>query len=147
MSKRKIFESQLVDYETGEIKSVFTRSVIKDEETFVMGRTTEGLDWIKEFNNLVELQLLLIMLELENPKNDYIVSFSGLQVKNAAELLEVSEIYIRKSLTSLLNKNFIRRIYRGNYLVNPLTFYKGGTKVLKHKTKIYFNTDKIENTN
>lgn len=42
--KRKIFEKQIIDFETGEITSITQVSVSKFNETFSLCRTTEGLE-------------------------------------------------------------------------------------------------------
>ena len=135
--KRKVFESQTIDYETGEVKSVIIRTVSSDNENFFMGRTTEGLEWLLDFNNLTEMQLLVLMIELENPKNNYIINFTGLQVKETAQMLKVSEIQIKKCLTGLIKNGFLKRVARANYMANPLCFYKGGTNNIMKKYEIF----------
>lgn len=142
MPKRKVFESQTIDLETGEIKSVTTKFVSTNNENFFMSRTTEGLQWITLFNNLTEIQLMMIMIELENPKNNYIVAFTGLQVKESALFLKVSEISIRKCLTKLCESNFLKKICNANYLINPATFYKGGSYSIKQRIQNYNDYDK-----
>lgn len=141
--KRKIFEKQEVDLQTGEIIKTTSHYSYGNVETFFMGRTTEGLEWLFDFNNLTEIQLLLIMLELENPKNNHIITFTGLQVTETAKILKVSEILIRKSIAGLVKTNFLKRVARANYLANPLCFYKGSSTSLVKRVELYNNIDKI----
>lgn len=136
---RKIFESQLADIATGDVISTTTNYITTHNETFFMGRTTVGLEWLFLFNNIVEMQLLILMLELEHPKNNYVIGFTGMQVKEAAQIMKVSEIHIRKCLSELCKNNFLKRLCRGNYLANPLCFYKGGSLTLKKRIEIYTN--------
>ena len=142
---RKICEIQTIDKDTGEIISTQNRYATYYSETFFMGRTTVGIEWLFSFNNITEMQLLVLMLELEHPKNNYVISFTGLQVTESAKILNVSEIHIRKSLSELCRNDFLKRLCRGNYLANPLCFYKGSSLNLKERVKIYLNdTDKEE---
>lgn len=135
MSRRKIFEKQVVDVQTGELLSTTSEYVSENTERFFMGRTTEGIEWLLNFNNLTEVQLFLMMIELENPKNKYIIPFSKLQVEESSQILKMSEAMVRKCLTNLVKNNFLARVCSGNYIANPLTFYQGGTKTLKEKVK------------
>ena len=140
---RKIFERQIVDQETGEMIKIASEYVSKNNETFFMGRTTEGIEWLLKFNNLTEVQLLILMIELENIKNNYIISFHKMQVQESAKILSVSEITIRKSIANLVTNDFLVRVERGEFLANPLTFYKGGSIQLKSKLKEY-NSVKLD---
>jgi len=77
------------------------------------------------------------MGELENLRNRNIVSFTKMQVEESAAILKVSVPMIKKCLTSLLRKDFLRRVSRSNYAVNPLTFYRGKSKDVLEKYKMY----------
>ena len=139
---RKIFERQIVDVETGEIVRTTSEYVRKNTETFFMGRTTEGIEWLLNFKNLTEVQLLILMLELENKNNKNIITFTKLQLEETSKILNVAEITIKKCIQSLINNDFLVRVTRSNYIANPLTFYKGGTVELKSKLVAY-NSCKI----
>lgn len=141
--KRKIFEKQEVDLQTGEIIKTTSHYSYGNAETFFMGRTTEGLEWLFDFNNLTEIQLLILMIELENPKNNNIITFTGLQVSETAKILGVSEILIKKSIANLIKANFLKRVARANYIANPLCFYKGNSSSLIKRLEFYNNIDKI----
>ncbi len=150
MGKRKIFEKQTVDVQTGELISTTAEYVSDNRERFFMGRTTEGIEWMFKFKNLTELQLLIMMMELESQKNRNIITFTNMQVKEAAEIIGVSEAMITKCITNLIKADFLTRVSKSNYLANPLTFYKGGTKELPIKYKTYLSytvkEDKKEET-
>ena len=137
---RKIFERQTVDVNTGEIVKVTSEYVRRNEETFFMGRTTEGLEWLLKFKNLTEIQLLILMLELENYKNKNVITFTKLQLQEASNILGVAEITIKKCIQSLIANDFLIRVSRSNYLANPLTFYKGGTAELQNKLRVYLDS-------
>lgn len=135
--KRKIFERQTIDFETGELKISTSEYVSKNVETFFMGRTTQGLEWLLKFNSLTELQVFILLIELENIKNNYVITFTKLQLEETAKILSVAEITIKKVLQQLIKNDFLIRISKSNYLANPLTFYKGGTKELNEKHSNY----------
>ncbi len=137
MSRRKIFEKQTVDFNTGQIASVDCEYVSDNMERFFMGRTTEGLEWLDGFNNITEVKLFLIMVEMSTPKSNYGIVFTSMQTKGCAEILKVSEGMIVKCITNLVKNDFLIRLSRSNYMANPLTFYQGGTKDLLKRNKIY----------
>ena len=137
MSKRKIFEKQTVDFVTGEITSISSEYVSNNKERFVMGRTTEGMEWLAGLNNITELRLFLIMVEMSSAKSNYTIVFTTMQVKGCAEILKVSESMIVRSITNLVKNDFLMRLGKSNYLANPLTFYNGGTKELMARGRLY----------
>ena len=73
---RKIFEQQTVDRLTGEVVTTTTVKVDKDNETFGMHRTAEGLDWVFDFT-AAEFQMMMILSNLENNKTN-IIQFTEL---------------------------------------------------------------------
>jgi hypothetical protein len=137
MSRRKIFEKQTVDFQTGEIKAISAEYVSDNTERFVMGRTTDGTEWLAGLNNITELRLFLIMIEMARPNQNYLIIFTSYQAKGCADILGVSESMIVKSITKLIKADFLIRLSKSNYLANPLTFYQGGTKELMARNKIY----------
>src|SRR6218665_1287363 len=96
-SRRTIFEQQTVDLETGEVKTVTTTSIKRNDESFVMGRTTAGFEWLKDLNAL-ELKLLMIMLDNKSRKDNTIPLTLG----------KVQDIALTLCLSSKSVKNAIR---------------------------------------
>jgi DNA primase len=127
MAKKKIIhEQQTVDLQTGEIKTVTTTSIRGNDESFVMGRTTAGYEWLKDLTAL-ELKLLMIMVDNKSRKDNTIPLTDG-KIGDIALSLDFSTKTVKNSLRSLRQKKLIKEISRGSYLVDPLTFYTGGTK-------------------
>ncbi len=135
--RRKIYTRIDVDTQTGEVMKTSSEYVENNISRFFMGRTTEGIEWLLRFNNITEMQLLIIMLELEVPNNRNIVQFTKLQVEESSAILGVSEPMIKKCLGNLVKNDFVVRITQGNFLVNPYTFYKGGTSELRRRYEEY----------
>lgn len=130
MNMRRIYESQLLDRDTGEVITSKTVTSKVDNERFLFARTTEGLEWIQDFKNLRDLQVFMYMVEFQEPKSKIII-FSGLQIEECAKFFNCDAKTIRNSISSLINTKFLKRIAMYNYVSSPYTFYKGGTLGLR----------------
>lgn len=131
--KRKIFEKQIIDYETGEITSVTTVSAAKFAESFSMCRTTSGIEWLFELTGN-EIKTIIFLLEIENIKTK-IVSFGPTDRKTLAQSLKVSPSKISYILKSLEEKAFLIRLNRTELVLNPKGFYKGSSKDVHPRIK------------
>ena len=143
MNKRKIFEKQIVDFETGEVFSEEIHYSKNNEETFGMHRTTEGVDWIFTFTG-IELQMMIVLLEIEDLKSG-IVSLTPLMKKHISEKFNKSARYIREIISSLEIKDALYKITTQDIILNPSYFYKGGTKNFKSRLSnfnFYKNNEK-----
>lgn len=134
---RKVFEKQTIDLATGEVVSIVSEYSSKNHEKFFLGRTTEGIEWIRNFNNVTEIYLFLAMLSLENTSNNYVITLSAMQINEYSVLFKCSEVYIRKCLQNLIKNDFLVRVAKCNYLANPDTFYMGGSKIRSVKRLQY----------
>lgn len=145
----KIFESQIVDYETGEIKSVTTITANKSEETFGMHRSTEGVDWVLKFKG-IELQMVIFLLELENIKSG-IITISSLQKQSLLDKFKISASYYHRIISNLIDSHTLVKLSPSDFLLNPCYFYKGGTKLWKSKYDFFMSklptTDRQEPNN
>lgn len=135
---RKIFESQIINEQTGEILTTRTIKSGSYNETFLFARTTDGLEWINEFKNLQDLRTLMYMVEFQEPKSGVII-FTKLQIEACAEFFKCTTKTIRNSISNLINTKFIVRIANNNYFSNPYTFYKGGSLALIERIKTWNN--------
>ena len=138
---RKIYESQVISYETGEIITVTTVKTEKHNENFLFARTTEGLEWLNDFKNLQDLKTFMYMVEFQEPKSGVII-FTGLQIKECAKFFNCTEKTIRNSISNLILTGFLKRIEANNYFSNPYTFYKGGSSVIKERIKSWNKLEK-----
>lgn len=135
MSKRKVFEKQIVDISTGEIYSEEVHYSSNDNETFGMHRTTEGVDWVFQFTG-IELQMMIVLLEIEDLKTG-IVSLTPLMKQHISSKFEKTGRYMREIIASLESKNALYKITTQDIILNPIFMYKGGTKVFKTKLNTY----------
>jgi len=133
---RKIYESHVIDYSTGEVMRTSTVKSSSHNETFLFARTSEGLEWINDFKNMQDLKSFMYMVEFQEPKSGVII-FTGLQIKNCALFFNCTEKTIRNSISSLLKTGFLKRLASNNYYANPYTFYKGGSKVLLERIETW----------
>ena len=125
MKKRVIHQQQTVDLETGEVKTVTTSSLKGNDESFVMGRTTAGYEWLRDLSAL-ELKLLMIMVDNKSRKDNTIPLTDG-KIADIAFCLGLSSKTVKNSLRELRIKKLIKEVSGGVYLVDPLTFYTGST--------------------
>ena len=137
MKKRIIHEQQTVDLSTGEVTTVTTSSLKGNDETFVMGRTTAGYEWLKDLTAL-ELKLLLVMVDNKGRKDNTIPLADG-KIQDIALGLDFSTKTVKNALRDLRIKKLIKEISKGVYLVNPLTFYSGGSNNWKNMYQEYEN--------
>lgn len=145
MKKRIIHEQQTVDLDTGEVKTVSTTSLRGNDESFVMGRTTSGYEWLVDLTAL-ELKLLMIMVDNKGRK-DNTIALAGGKVKDIGVALGFSVKTIKNSLRSLRLKGLVKEISRGVYLVDPCTFYSGGTSNWKNMYQEYLSVDDLSYKN
>ena len=101
---------------------------------FGMFRTTEGIEWLLELGE-VELKLL-VMLHLWSD-DDGSVSLSPIRREFVVRKLRTSGRTLRRSLVGLSEKGALLRLSKDDFVVNPSTFFKGGSKELKNKIKNY----------
>lgn len=128
--KRVIFESQIIDCETGEVKSVTTTSIVKTE-TFGMHRTTEGVEWVVEFQGK-ELQMLIVLNHFENVKTK-IVNLSPLVRKELLSIFKITKSTLSNLFKNMENKRQLLRLTSNDILLNPSYFYKGSSADIKSR--------------
>lgn len=131
-----IYESQKIDFQTGELVTSHTIKTHKSLEHFLFTRTTEGLEWLKDFQSMQDFRTFLIMVEFQEYKSG-ITIFTGVQVKETADMFNCTPKTIQNSISSLIKSGFVYKIATSNYLTNPKTFYKGSSMDLKEKLLIW----------
>ena len=125
MKKRIIYEQQTVDVTTGELLTVTKSSIKGNDESFVMGRTTAGYEWLIDLTAL-ELKLLMIMVDNKGRK-DNTIALTGGKIQDIGIALNFSCKTIKNALRTMRQKRLIKEVSRGVYLVDPSTFFSGGT--------------------
>jgi len=125
MKKKIIYEQQTIDVTTGELLTVTKSSLRGNDETFVMGRTTHGYEWLKGLTAL-ELKLLMIMVDNKGRK-DNTIALTGGKIEDIGFALNFSSKTVKNALRTMRIKGLVKEISRGVYLVDPSTFFSGGT--------------------
>lgn len=131
--KKTIFESQTLDYETGEITSVTTVKASNFSESFSMCRTTDKLDWLQDLDG-TEIKTLLYLLELETLKQ-HLVTLGPISRQELADFLKIKINRVSKILKSLEDKAFLIRLNNQELKLNPKGFYKGSSKEVLPRIK------------
>lgn len=124
--KRKIFEQQIIDVTTGEITSVTQVTVSKFNETFVMGRTTDGLEWLVDLSGN-EIKLLMFLTEIEDLKTKLTYLTPTIR-KYLMERMKIGKNMLSKLIAGLEQKELLVRISNSEISLNPKCFYKGSSK-------------------
>jgi hypothetical protein len=141
--KRVIFESQVIDCDTGEVKSITTTSIVKSE-TFGMHRTTEGVEWVIEFQGK-ELQMLIVLNHFENVKTK-IVNLSPLVRKELLSIFKITKSTLSNLFKNMEEKKQLLRLTSNDILLNPSYFYKGSSADIKHRIEeFHVEYDKKKN--
>jgi len=125
MKKRIIHEQQTINVTTGELLTITKSSLRGNDETFIMGRTTSGYEWLKDLTAL-ELKLLMIMVDNKGRK-DNTIPLTGGKIEDIGFTLNFSSKTVKNALRTMRQKGLIKEINRGVYLVDPCTFFSGGT--------------------
>jgi hypothetical protein len=100
--------------------------------------------WIMLFTGN-EVQLLILLLAFENERTETIILTVNIR-KRLAQLFGKSYRYVQRIMQQLEAKGALLRLSQDDMLVNPMYFYKGGTKNWKTKNERYLQfTKKLEN--
>lgn len=129
---------------TGEIKSVTTVTVKNHNERFGMYRTTEGIEWIREFTGK-ELQMMMLLNHIENV-DSHVVNLSPLIKREIYEFFQITKSTFSDLIGRMEDKKFLIRVTPSDILLNPQYVYKGNSKdVAKRIETFYKEYDKIKN--
>lgn len=145
---RKIFQvnTEEIDLTTGQVVSYkqSTTYINKNPESFGMYRSTDGLEWAKEFKNY--LLFLLVMNEYSDPRTG-IVTLSPYKRKEICEFFGYeNRNSLSNTILNVIKAGGIVRVNGSNsdFMVNPMCFYKGSTKDFKERYDRYENYRKFE---
>ena len=135
MGKRKIYSGELIDTVTGEV--IKSRSYYADKytESFIMIRTTEGQEWFYKLSN--NEKNLLMMLWNWCSYDDMSVYLGTVRRKEVGMVLGIKSRQITAVLASLCAKDYVKRIGRDDFLVNPEYMFKCSVGKIREKIKKY----------
>ena len=143
MAKRKIGYLERVNELTGEItvsKSLWTN---KYTESFIMLRTTDGLDWFYELGK--NEKSLIVMLHNWSEPTNMRISLSGWQRAEVCAKLGVNRRQISLILRRLVDKDCIKRISQNDFMVNPAHAFKCSASQVRDRISIYEQLNKKSN--
>ena len=131
MSKRKVYEQVNVNEITGEIKYHHSHYSDKYTESFIMIRTTNGKDWFYALSNN-EKNLLMAMWDWCSHE-DMSVYLGSIRRSYVVSDIGISKRQITAVLASLCAKNYIKRIGRDDFLINPAYMFKCSVGKVREK--------------
>jgi len=109
-------------------------SVNKTQESFIMITTTDGVDWIAPIRN--HFAFLVCLFSYADKHG--IVSLTPLRKSKLQALFKwKNKVQVDNALGVLLEYDCIKRIGRGDYIVNPDTIFSGGTITKAEKSNLY----------
>lgn len=135
MSKRKIGELESLDYLTGEVKVHRSLWTNKYTESFIMLRTTNGLDWFFELGK--NEKSLIVMLHNWSEPTNMRVSLSGWQRDEICLKLGINRRQISLVLKRLIDKDCIKRVNQNDFIVNPAHAFKCSASLVKDRIGVY----------
>lgn len=143
MAKRKIGYLERVNELTGEItvsKSLWTN---KYTESFIMLRTTDGLDWFYDLGK--NEKSLIVMLHNWSEPTNMRISLAGWQRDEICKKLCVNRRQISLILKRLVDKDCIKRISQNDFMVNPAHAFKCSASQVRDRISIYEQLNKKPN--
>lgn len=108
--------------------------VNKAQESFIMITRTDGLEWVANIRNHLAFLVCLFSYADKNG----IVSLTPLRKAEIQQLFKwKNKVQVDNALAILLKNDCIKRINRGDYIVNPNTVFSGGTGTKAEKSNLY----------
>ena len=135
MAKKQIREITLVDVSTGEVLSQKAMYASKYTESFIMLRTTNGIDWYFALTNN-EKNLVLMLHDWANHLNMRL-SLAGWQREAIIEKLGVKRRMVSILIGGLADKDCLLRLGRNDFMLNPEHAFKCSTGEVKTKIGEY----------
>lgn len=135
MAKRKVNEFSRVNELTGEIREHYSYYSDKFTESFIMIRTTVGKEWFYALSNN-EKNLLMMMWDWSSHE-DMSVYLGSVRRKEVCTILSIGKRQITSIISSLCAKDYIKRIGRDDFLVNPSYMFKCSVGKVREKIKKY----------
>ena len=135
MGQKQIKEITLVDTLTGELLSRKAIYSNKFSESFIMVRTTEGLDWLFTLN-ANECKLILLLHKWSEASNGRI-SIAAWQKEFICEKLKIKANMISLVIRGLASKNCLLKIGNNDYVVNPAHVFKCSTSEVRERIREY----------
>lgn len=135
MRGKRIDRIKTVDSNTGEILGSVDRIYTKIHESFIMVRTTNGLDWYFPLSK--NEKSLILMLHDWSDATTMRLSLSGWQREYICKTLCVERRMVSILLKGLEDKDCIKRLSQNDFMVNPAHAFKCSTTLVHSMIKQY----------
>jgi hypothetical protein len=135
MRGKNIGNFREVDRQTGEIIRDVDRIYTKVHESFIMVRTTNGLDWYFPLSK--NEKSLILMLHDWSDAATMRLSLSAWQREYICKTLGVERRMVSIMLKGLQEKNCIKRLSQNDFMVNPAHAFKCSTTLVRNMIKEY----------
>lgn len=128
MAKKMIMqkETEVINYETGEVTSSITNSLFKTNVDYQYIRLNFEDALLLINISKGELQVFLSILKFTDYKN--IINLNAAMKKKIAQSLNKSISTIDKSLTNIKKANLMKSLDTGQFILNPNVFLRGKEK-------------------
>jgi len=124
-----------VDKSTGEIIRDVDRIYTKLNETFIMVRTTNGLDWYFPLSK--NEKSLILMLHDWSDATTMRLSLSAWQRDYICNTLSIERRMVSILLKGLEEKDCIKRLSQNDFMVNPAHAFKCSTLLVRKRIEEY----------
>lgn len=135
MGKKQIQEVTIVDVNTGEEVNRKVMYSEKYTESFIMLRTTNGIDWYFDLTNN-EKNLVLMLHDWANHLNMRL-SLASWQREAIIEKLGIKRRMVSIIIRGLARKDCLLRLGQNNFMLNPEHAFKCSTGEVKTKIGEY----------
>lgn len=135
MSKKVVFERQIVDHVTGEVTQTLKEFKFKtNAEKFCM--LNYDFDWLNKFDNGTQFKVFFLLFKNETENTGY-VCVNDLLKQDIANRINLSINSVTLAIKQLVDNDCLVRVKKGIYRINPDIVYKGGSATVSKKRLIY----------
>jgi hypothetical protein len=135
MRGKNIGRIDYVDSKTGENLGSVNKVYTKLNESFIMVRTTNGLDWYFPLSK--NEKSLILMLHDWSDATTMRLSLAGWQREYICKTLCVERRMVSILLKGLEDKDCIKRLSQNDFMVNPAHAFKCSTTLVRNMIKEY----------
>lgn len=140
MRGKKIGTINYVDNKTGEHLGSVSKIYTKDNESFIMVRTTDNLSWYFPLSKN-EKSLILMLHDWSDP-NTMRLSLAAWQREYICKTLSVERRMLSLLLKGLQEHDCIKRLSQNDFMVNPAHAFKCSTGEVRKRIEQYNNLKK-----
>lgn len=136
MNKKVYTSTDTVKDINGNVVDQKIRNIVvnKEQEKFIMVTTTNGMDWVHPVRNYLAF---LIYLSTISDNNGMVALTPYRKAEIQVFFKWKNKVQVDNALGVLLKNDCIKRVGRGDYIINPDTVFQGGTIKKVEKLNLY----------